>query len=54
MDWLDCGYHLFRGDNMDYSKIGKLIFDSSQKKMTQKNVAKAMNISDKTISKWER
>lgn len=40
---------------MDYSKIGKLILTlRREKKMTQKDVAEAMNISDKTISKWER
>lgn len=40
---------------MDCSKIGKLIQSMrKEKKMTQKEVADAMNISDKTISKWER
>jgi len=40
---------------MDCSKVGKLILSlRKEKKMTQKEVADAMNISDKTISKWER
>lgn len=40
---------------MDCSKVGKLILSlRKEKKLTQKVVADAMNISDKTISKWER
>lgn len=40
---------------MDCDKIGKLICDlRKEKNMTQKQVADLMNISDKTISKWER
>lgn len=40
---------------MDCVKIGKLIYKlRKEKNMTQKQVADAMNISDKTISKWER
>ena len=40
---------------MDCSKVGKLIFDlRKEKNMTQKNLADAMGISDRTISKWER
>lgn len=40
---------------MDCTKIGKLILHlRKEKKLTQKQVADAMNISDKTISKWER
>lgn len=40
---------------MDCKKVGKLIFDlRKEKNMTQKEIADAMNISDKTISKWER
>ena len=40
---------------MDCSRVGKLIFDlRKEKKLTQKQLANAMNISDKTISKWER
>lgn len=40
---------------MDCVKIGKLIYKlRKEKDMTQKQVADAMNISDKTISKWER
>ncbi|MGL6107853.1 helix-turn-helix domain-containing protein [Romboutsia sp.] len=40
---------------MDCSKIGSLIYKlRKEKNMTQKQVADAMNISDKTISKWER
>lgn len=42
-------------NRMDCSKVGALIL-SLRKEMglTQKQVADAMNISDKTISKWER
>ncbi|WP_130805384.1 helix-turn-helix domain-containing protein [Senegalia massiliensis] len=40
---------------MDCKKIGKLIYQlRKEKNMTQKQIADAMNISDKTISKWER
>ena len=40
---------------MDCEKVGKLIYQlRKEKNMTQKQVADAMNISDKTISKWER
>jgi len=40
---------------VDCSKVGKLIFDlRKEKRMTQKQLAVRMNISDKTISKWER
>jgi len=40
---------------MDCRKVGKLIFDLRiEKNMTQKKLADAMNISDRTISKWER
>lgn len=40
---------------MDCNKIGKLIFSlRKEKNMTQKQIADLMNISDKTISKWER
>lgn len=40
---------------MDCAKVGKLIFDlRKEKKMTQRQLAAFMNISDKTISKWER
>ena len=40
---------------MDCSKVGKLILGlRKEKDMTQKQLADAMNISDKTISKWER
>ncbi len=40
---------------MDCDKIGKLICDlRKEKRMTQKQIADLMNISDKTISKWER
>lgn len=40
---------------MDCRKVGKLILNlRKEKNMTQKEVADAMNISDKTISKWER
>ncbi|WEG11273.1 helix-turn-helix domain-containing protein [Pullulanibacillus sp. KACC 23026] len=40
---------------MDTSKVGKLLLTlRKEKKMTQKEVASTMGISDKTISKWER
>ncbi|QJW48426.1 helix-turn-helix domain-containing protein [bacterium BFN5] len=40
---------------MDCNKIGKLIYQlRKEKDMTQKQLADLMNISDKTISKWER
>ncbi|GBG55392.1 transcriptional regulator [Sporomusaceae bacterium FL31] len=40
---------------MDCNKIGKLIYHlRKEKDMTQKQLADLMNISDKTISKWER
>jgi DNA-binding XRE family transcriptional regulator/desulfoferrodoxin (superoxide reductase-like protein) len=40
---------------LDCSKIGALIYRlRKEKRLTQKQVAEHMNISDKTISKWER
>ena len=40
---------------MDYDKIGRLIYSlRKDKKLTQQQLADTMNISDKTISKWER
>jgi len=40
---------------MDCSKVGVLILSlHKEKNMTQKDVDDRMNISDKTISKWER
>ncbi|GMQ61981.1 helix-turn-helix domain-containing protein [Vallitalea maricola] len=40
---------------MDCIKAGKLILSlRKEKNMTQKEIADALNISDKTISKWER
>ena len=40
---------------MDCKKIGSLIYElRKDKNMTQKQIAELMNISDKTISKWER
>ncbi len=40
---------------MDCSKVGKLISNLRKEKgMTQKELADVMNISDRTISKWER
>ena len=40
---------------MDCSKVGNLIYTlRTEKGMTQKALANAMNISDRTISKWER
>ena len=40
---------------MDCVKVGKLIYElRSGSGMTQKQLADKMNISDKTVSKWER
>ena len=40
---------------MDYSKIGQLIYNlRKENNMTQKELAEKMNLSDRTISKWER
>ena len=40
---------------MDNTKIGKLIYAlRNEKSMTQLQLAELMNISDKTVSKWER
>lgn len=40
---------------MDCKKIGQLILQlRNEKGLTQKEVAEALNISDKTVSKWER
>ncbi|MCP1101798.1 ribosome-binding protein aMBF1 (putative translation factor) [Aequitasia blattaphilus] len=40
---------------MDCDKTGQLIFRIRKEKgLTQKNIADSMNISDKTVSKWER
>lgn len=40
---------------MDCGKTGKIIFELRREKgMTQKQLADAINISDKTVSKWER
>ncbi|MFC4323083.1 helix-turn-helix domain-containing protein [Litchfieldia salsa] len=38
---------------MDCNKVGRLLLSLRKEKgMTQMDVANAMNISDKTISKW--
>ena len=40
---------------MDNTKIGRLIYKLRKEKgMTQLQLAERMNISDKTVSKWER
>ena len=40
---------------MDCNKVGRLIHDlRKEKSLTQRQLAELMNISDKTISKWER
>lgn len=40
---------------MDYQKLGNLIYRlRTEKKLTQRQLAERMNLSDKTISKWER
>lgn len=43
------------GDKMNQEKIGKfLIYLRREKKLTQAQLAEKLNVSDKTISKWER
>lgn len=40
---------------MDCSKVGKILLSLRKEKgLTQRQLAECMNISDKTISKWER
>ncbi len=40
---------------MDSIKIGKLIFSlRTERQLTQQQLAESLNISDKTVSKWER
>ena len=40
---------------MDTGKIGEIIYNfRTEKKLTQKQLADAMHISDKTVSNWER
>lgn len=40
---------------MDCNKVGELLLKLRKEKgMTQKNIADKLNISDKTVSKWER
>ena len=40
---------------MDCAKIGKLIYTlRKQRRLTQRQLAERMNISDKAVSKWER
>ena len=40
---------------MDCQKVGELIYQiRREKNLTQKSLADLMNISDKTVSKWER
>ena len=40
---------------MDNRKVGELIYHlRKEKQLTQKQLADQMNISDRTISKWER
>lgn len=40
---------------MDASKVGELIYSLRKEKgLTQKQLADQLNISDRTISKWER
>lgn len=41
--------------NVDCGKVGKLILRlRKEKNMTQRELANAMNLSDRTVSKWER
>lgn len=43
------------GKHMDCNKVGKLIYGLRREKgLTQKQLADTMNISDRTVSKWER
>ena len=40
---------------MNSEKVGKLIYQlRKEKKLTQKQLADIINVSDKAISKWER
>ena len=40
---------------MDNEKFGKLISEArKEKNLTQKEVAKLLNVTDKAVSKWER
>jgi len=40
---------------MDWEKVGKLIFQlRKEKKMTQQQLGDKINVSNKTVSKWER
>ena len=40
---------------MDLVKIGKYIAEKrKEKEMTQKQLAEKLNMSDKSVSKWER
>lgn len=40
---------------METNRVGRLIYSlRTEKQMTQKQLADAMHISDKTVSKWER
>lgn len=49
-----CSLNRNGSEGMDCVKIGKLIAKlRKEKKLTQKNVADALGISNKTVSKWE-
>ena len=51
----DNKYACARGGDMDHNKVGKLILSLRKEKgLTQKELADAMNLSDRTVSKWER
>jgi len=52
----DCSYDKeVGGEKMDNEKIGQLIYTlRKEKDMTQKQLAEALYLSDRTISKWER
>lgn len=48
-------YLLERGEHMDYQKIGTLIRRLRQERhLTQRQLATALSLSPKTVSKWER
>jgi transcriptional regulator with XRE-family HTH domain len=50
-----CYYYNIEVSNLNCKNVGKLLYDlRKENQMTQKNLADAINVSDKTISKWER
>jgi transcriptional regulator with XRE-family HTH domain len=48
-------YDKARGDRMDLKKTGNLISSARrEKRITQKELAEKLHVSDRTVSKWER